>query len=41
MVESFENLSMKVELRISCRQLKNLDILNRSDPQCIVYEKIH
>jgi len=28
---------MKVELHISCRKLKNLDILTKSDPQVIMY----
>jgi hypothetical protein len=40
MVDSFENLSMKVELTISCRNLKDLDTFSKSDPQCKVYEKI-
>ncbi|RWS24915.1 copine-8-like isoform X1 [Leptotrombidium deliense] len=31
----------KVELSISCRNLRDTDILSKSDPQCIVYLKDH
>ena len=32
-----DSMQMKVELHISCRKLKNLDILTKSDPQVIMY----
>ena len=32
-----ESMEMKVELHVSCRKLKNLDILTKSDPQVIFY----
>ena len=41
MVVSSNNLSMKVELFISGRQLKDLDVFSKSDPQCRVYEFIN
>ena len=40
MVEAV-NLSMQVNLIISARNLKRLDIMSRSDPQCNVYEWRH
>ena len=33
-----DNLSQKVELFISCRKLKNLDVFSKSDPICRIYE---
>ena len=30
---------MKVELHISCRKLKNLDILTKSDPQVTIFKE--
>ena len=29
----------KVELSISCTKLKNLDVLSKSDPMCVIYVK--
>jgi len=29
---------MKVQLFISCRKLKDLDVFSKSDPQCRIYE---
>lgn len=33
-----DNLQQKVELFISCRKLKNMDVFSKSDPVCRVYE---
>lgn len=41
MVESADSLRMKVELSISGRKLKDLDAFSKSDPQCMVYEKVN
>jgi len=38
MVEAV-NLSMQVNLFISARDLKRLDLMSKSDPQCQVYEQ--
>jgi len=40
MVTSSDSLSMKVQLYISGRQLKNLDTFSKSDPRCTVYELV-
>ena len=40
MVDS-TNLSMRVELFIAGRKLKDLDAFSKSDPQCRVYEMIN
>ena len=32
------SLSSKVDLFISCRKLKNMDVFSKSDPVCRVYE---
>ena len=34
-------MSMNVELHISCRKLKNLDILTKSDPQVTMFAQDH
>jgi hypothetical protein len=34
-----DTLSMRVELSIAGRALKDLDAFTKSDPQCILYEK--
>ena len=31
--------SSKVELHLSCTKLKDLDILSKSDPMCVLYTK--
>lgn len=36
--QPIDNLSQKVELFISCRKLKNMDVFSKSDPICRVYE---
>jgi hypothetical protein len=41
MVVSASNLSMKVELSISGRKLRDLDVFSKSDPQCMVYEMVN
>jgi hypothetical protein len=33
-----DTLSQKVELFISCRKLKNMDVFSKSDPICRIYE---
>lgn len=35
------SLSMKVDLHISCRKLKDLDVFSKSDPQVRVYELLN
>ena len=35
------SLCMQVQLFISGRKLKNLDILSKSDPKCSVYEMVN
>lgn len=37
---SQHNLSMQVQLFISCRKLKDLDMFSKSDPQVRIYEFI-
>jgi hypothetical protein len=32
---------MKVELSISGRKLRDLDVFSKSDPQCMVYEMVN
>lgn len=40
MVESAaDQYSMKVELFISGRKLRDLDVFSKSDPQCKIYEQ--
>jgi hypothetical protein len=41
MVQSVNDLSMKIELSISGRKLKDLDVFSKSDPQCMVYEMVN
>lgn len=41
MVTSTNTLSMQVQLSISGRKLKNLDILSKSDPKCSVFEFVN
>jgi hypothetical protein len=36
---SQQTMSMQVQLYISCRRLKDLDIFSKSDPKCRIYEQ--
>jgi hypothetical protein len=40
MVDS-TNLSMRVEIFVAGRKLKDLDAFSKSDPQCRVYEMVN
>ena len=39
--QSADSMCMKVELGISGRKLKDLDVFSKSDPQCMVYEMVN
>ena len=39
MVVAGEDLSMKVNLFVSGRKLKDEDFIGKSDPQCLLFEK--
>ena len=36
---SENDLKMRINLYISCRSLKNKDLMSKSDPQCRLFEK--
>ena len=41
MVSAQETLSMQVNLFVSGRKLRDLDTFSKSDPQCMIYEKVN